>query len=315
VHDDHEILGRLIRDELSEDIDELIIDSKSHSQQLRRMLAGVIPSLKKKITLYDNIDENLFEKYGVEAQFQKALRRRVWLKSGGYIVIDEAEALVAIDVNTGKFVGRDDQEATILQTNLEAAEVVAQQLRLRDVGGIIVIDFIDMKSRENQHKLLRRFKELLKKDRAKTTVVPLTEYGLMQMTRKRVRQSLSKVMFKECLHCQGSGRVLVESQVWKNIKYEILRLLKTDPSAKTVQITVHPDMRKYLESEMLDAARAIANRRRAALTFVDNREFHLEQYSIARLEESTQHVDRGRPRRRGQKNPEKTLEKAGQKEG
>ena len=315
IHDDHEIIGRLIRDELTEDVDELIIDSKDHAKELRRMLTAVIPALKKRVITYENPDENLFESYGVEAQFQKALRRRVWLKSGGYIIIDEAEALVAIDVNTGKFVGKEDQESTILQTNLEAAEAVSQQLRLRDVGGIIVIDFIDMKSRENQHKLLKRFKELLKHDRAKTTVVPLTEYGLMQMTRKRVRQSLSKVIFHECPYCEGSGKILTEQQIWKNIKYEILRALKNEPKAQGLQITINPTIRKYLEAEMLDSARMIANRRQVSLSFLDNKEFHLEQYSVVTTMDSTVKEKPAPARRGGQKKAEKTLEKPEPKEG
>ncbi|MBN1868909.1 Rne/Rng family ribonuclease [Candidatus Sumerlaeota bacterium] len=280
VHDDHEILGRLVRDELAEDTDELIIDSKAHARQLKQILASILPQLKNAVTIYDNPDENLFEKHQIESQFQKALKRRVWLKSGGSIVIDEAEALIAIDVNTGKFVGRGDQEETILKTNLEAAETVSRQLRLRDVGGIIVIDFIDMKSRENQRELLRCFKELLKRDRAKTTVIPLTEYGLLQMTRKRVRQSLSKVIFRQCPYCDGSGRVLTEQQIWKSIKYEILRTLKKRPEAKSLRIMVHPDMRRYLETEVLDAAKQIANRSGAALAFVDNKDLHVEECSI-----------------------------------
>ena len=318
VHDDHEILGRLVRDELTEDVDELIIDSKEHAHALRQTLSSLIPNLKKRIVLFDHADENLFEKHGVEAQFQKALRRRVWLKSGGYIVIDETEALVAIDVNTGKFVGKEDQETTILHTNLEAAEAVAQQIRLRDLGGIIVIDFIDMKRRENQHALLKRFKELLKHDRAKTTVIPVTEYGLMQMTRKRVRQSLSKVIFRECPYCQGSGNVLTESQIWKNIKYEIFKVLRDDARIRAVRITVHPELRRYLENEMLDAARSIANRRKIGLSFIDDPAYHLEQFSVVSLEESARkpHVlsQTGSHRRGSQKKAEKSLEKTGREE-
>ena len=315
VHDDHEIISRIVRDELTEDTEEIIIDSKTYAKNLRVALTNMVPTLKKRVVLYDNPYENLFDVHGVEAQFQKALRRKVWLKSGGYIVIDEAEALVAIDVNTGKFVGREDQESTILKTNLEAAEVVARQLQLRDVGGIIVIDFIDMRTRENQQKLLNRFKDLIKHDRAKTTVIPLTEYGLLQMTRKRVRQSLSRVIFKECPYCQASGRILNESQIWKNIKYEIYRMLKEDPTIKAVQISVHPDMRLYLEQEMLSSARLIANRHRVALSFIDNRDFHLEQYSIVKQEVSEVRARLAGSRKPPQKKAEKKLENPTEKEG
>ena len=283
VHDEHDILGRLVRDELTDDVDELLIDSKHHGKILQQVLASTMPDLKAKVRITNSLEENIFDKYEVETQFQKALRNRVWLKSGGYIVIDEAEALVAIDVNTGKFVGKGNQEDTIFQTNLEAAETVARQLRLRDVGGIIVIDFIDMKSRENQQALVRRVKELLKKDRAKTTVAPLTEYGLLQMTRKRVRQSLSKSIFMQCPYCQGSGRVLSEPQIWKGIKYEILRVLKSDPKTERLQITLHPQMRAYVEEEVADAAKGLANFGQVTLDFAENKEYHLEHYEVAKV--------------------------------
>lgn len=284
IYDDHEILGRLVRDELTDDVDEIIIDSKPHARVLRRDLASMMPDVKDRVAVYDDTDQNLFDKYEVEHQFQKALRRKVWLKSGGHIIIDETEAMIAIDVNTGKFVGKDNQEETIFKTNLEAAEAAARQLRLREVGGLIVIDFIDMKDRENQKVLVRHFKDLLKRDRAKTAVGSLSEFGLLQMTRKRVRPSLANVIFGKCPYCKGSGRVLAERHIWKNIKYEMLAALRKTPKPRSLQITVHPDMRRYLENEMLEAARAIANRGRAALNFVENKDYHIEQYDVVSIE-------------------------------
>jgi ribonuclease G len=281
IHDDHDILGRLVRDELTESISEILIDSKHHGALLKQIVAATMPSFKDKVTICDDLDESLFEKYEVETQFQKALRRKVWLRSGGYIIIDETEALIAIDVNTGKFVGKGDQEATIFQTNLEAADAVTRQLRLRDIGGIIVVDFIDMKSRDNQNALVRKFKELLKHDRAKTTVTPLSEYGLLQMTRKRVRQSLAKTVFNQCPYCQGSGRLLSEQQIWKAIKYEVLAMLKAVPGTiKTLRISVHPIMRAYIEEQLLDAAKGLANFTGVALEFLEDKEFHFEHYEI-----------------------------------
>ncbi|NQU45185.1 Rne/Rng family ribonuclease [bacterium] len=284
IHDEHEILVRLVRDEMTPDVDELIIDSKVHAKILKAALDSLLPDDDRKLTIVENPEENLFDLYDVERQFQKALKRKVWLKSGGYIVIDETEALVSIDVNTGKFVGKGDQEDTIFQTNLEAADTVTRQLRLRDVGGIIVVDFIDMRSRENQRKLVQKFKEFLKVDRAKTTVSALSEYGLLEMTRKRVRQSLSKTIFRECPYCQGSGRVLSEKLIWKAIKYDILQIVKRDETIHSLQITIHPQMRLYLEEHMLEAARGIANIGQVALNFVDEKEYHMEQYNIAKLD-------------------------------
>lgn len=287
AYDDHDILGRLVRDELTVDVEQLIIDSRPHADRLRQILAGMMPGLKQKVLLYTDLNENLFEHYDVENQYQKALRQRVWLKSGGYLIVEETEALVVIDVNSGKFVGKNDQEAMILQLNLEAAEAVTRQLRLRDVGGIIVTDFIDMRSHENQRTLMKRFKELLKKDRAKTTVCQISELGILEMTRKRVRQSLSKVVFRQCPYCQGLGRVLTEQQIWKNIKYEVLAKFGTNaetPEAKrSLRVTVHPAIRTYLEQEVLDAARSLATRCQASLRFEENKEFHLEQYEVVQL--------------------------------
>lgn len=280
VYDDHDLIGRIVRDELTPDIEQLIVDSPAYARQLRQALGSMMPDLKKRVILYDDLEQNLFERYDVENQYQKALRRRVWLKSGGYIIVDETEALIAIDVNSGKFVGKDDQEAMILKTNLEAADTITRQLRLRDVGGIIVVDFIDMKSRENQRALVRKFKELLQKDRAKTTVGSLSELGLLEMTRKRVRQSLSKVVFRQCPYCQGLGRVLTEQHVWKNLKYEILAWIKQHPNVKSVRVTVHPYFRAYLEDEVIEGIKSLANLCQVTLSFIENREFHIEQFEI-----------------------------------
>lgn len=284
VHDDHDIIGRIVRDELTGREDQIYVDSKEYARELKKILTSLIPDLKKKVVEVNGMEQNLFEKYEVEQQFQKALRRKVWTKSGAYIVIDETEALVAIDVNSGKFVGKGgDQEEMIFKTNMEAAETVAAQLRLRDMGGIIVVDFIDMRSRENQRKLENRFNELLKKDRAKTTVSSLSDYGLLEMTRKRVRQSLSKTIFNQCPYCGGSGRVLSERLIWKSMKYDILKILQEQPNTDTLQITLHPHLRRYLENEMLEAAKGLANHGSVSLNFVDDRTYHLEQYDVIKV--------------------------------
>ncbi|MFP4381782.1 MAG: ribonuclease E/G [Candidatus Sumerlaeia bacterium] len=282
VHDDHDILGRIVRDELTGNIQELLIDSKTHARQLRQILASMMPEMKNKVKVHDSMQENLFDAYGVEKAYEKALRRKVWSKSGGYIVVDETEALIAIDVNSGKFTGKGDQEETILQVNLEAADTIAQQLRLRDIGGIIVIDFIDMRSRENQRKLVNHFKDLLKNDRAKTTVSPLSDYGLLQMTRKRVRQSLSKTVFRKCPYCVGSGYVLSEQHIWKKIKYDILDMIQENQDIRSLRITVHPSIREYLEAEMLEAAQSLANYGNVRLNIADDKSYHLEQVSIVK---------------------------------
>lgn len=280
VHDDHGILGRLVRDELTTDVEKLIIDDKDYAKELRRILASMMPKLKGKVTVHTDVETNLFEHYDVENQYQKALRNRVWLKSGGYIIVDETEALISIDVNSGKFVGKNDQEEMILKTNMEAADTVTRQLRLREVGGIIVVDFIDMRSRENQRALMRKFSEYLTRDRAKTTVCPLSDLGLLEMTRKRVRQSLSKVVFRKCPYCNGLGQVLTEQQIWKNVKYDIMAWVKEHPKTKDIQVTLHPIMRTFLENEVLDSAHTLANHCQVALNFVESKDFHIERFEL-----------------------------------
>ena len=280
IHDDHDILYRLVRDVFSEDVSEIFIDSEIECANLKNALEQLLPSLLPKVAL-ESASKNLFERYEVEKQFQKALRRKVWLKSGGYVVFDEAEALTAIDVNTGKFVGKEDQEKTILRTNIEACRVITQQIRLRDIGGLLVIDFIDMGPRENQRQVLHEFQKWLKEDRARTTTAAhLSDFGLLEMTRKRVRQSLKNIVFEECPYCQGSGRILTPSQIWKTVKYEIIKRLEDNPSIAGLEITLHNKIRKYLEENLLDSVQIMVKRYSVRLNFKASDDYHIEQFSI-----------------------------------
>ena len=194
-HNDQEILTRVVRDNFTEDLDEILVDNKQAVKQMIKACKEMVPALVDRIHYFDS-PKNIFETFEVERQFQKALKRKVWLRSGGQIVIDETEALVAIDVNSGKFVGNEDQESMILKTNLEAARAIAHQLRLRDLGGLIIIDFIDMKSRENELAVMREFKRCLRRDRAKYSISDFSNYGLIEMTRKRIRMSLARTLYR-----------------------------------------------------------------------------------------------------------------------
>ncbi|MFW5870434.1 MAG: Rne/Rng family ribonuclease, partial [Candidatus Sumerlaeota bacterium] len=280
VYDDHGILGRMVRDELTDDIDEIMIDSEEHADVLEEVLEDMIPHLADRLEVVDEPGKNLFEKFDVENQFQKALGRKVWLKSGGSIIIEETEALVSIDVNSGKFVGNKDQESMILKTNLEAAEAIGRQLRLRDLGGIIVVDFIDMRPSKNQRELERTFNAILKRDRAKTTTNRLSDLGLMEMTRKRVRQSLSKVVFMQCPYCEGSGRVLTGQQLWKRMKYDIAEFSRRHTDATTLKITVHPLLREFLEKEVLKAVKDLSTILQVKFQIEEDNGFHLERFEI-----------------------------------
>ncbi|MHB1127513.1 MAG: Rne/Rng family ribonuclease [Bacillota bacterium] len=228
IHRDLELLQRILRDFFTEDIDRLLLNSRYAYQKALEALDVIAPQMKSKVHLMDNQD--LLDQYDITSQIQDALRRKVWLKCGGYIVIDHMEALTVIDVNTGKYVGSTNLNDTILKTNLEAAVEIGRQLRLRNIGGIIVIDFIDMDSTEHQDLVLKALEEQLKKDRTKTNILGITQLGLLEMTRKKARQGLESVMLKECPYCEGRGRVLSEDTVCLKAKKEIFDLARKTES-------------------------------------------------------------------------------------
>ncbi len=281
LHNDHDIFFRIVRDSFAEEGQQIIIDDAVQGRQLQKTVNQLMPNSSLKITTLDK-PKNLFESHDVEKQIQKALKNKVWLRSGGYLVIEETEAMTAIDVNTGKFVGRGDQEETILKTNMEAAAEVVSQLRVRDIGGLIVVDFIDMASKKNRATLLREVGNLLKLDRAKSSFTDISEFGLVQITRKRVRQSLSKTLLCSCPYCEGNGRILNNGQIWKNIRTEISRELETSSQIDGLEITVHPQIRRYLEDELLDVIKRIANEHKITLKFVVDESLHIERFKIIR---------------------------------
>ncbi|HPK02877.1 MAG TPA: Rne/Rng family ribonuclease [Candidatus Sumerlaeota bacterium] len=289
VYDDQEIITRVVRDNFTEDIDEILIDSKPAMRELIRTCQVMVPCLVDRIALYDS-PISIFDTFEVEKQFQKALRRKVPLRSGGEIVIDETEALISIDINSGRYVGHEDQEQTILKINLEACRAIARQLRLRDLGGLIVIDFIDMNERENELAVLREFKRCLRSDRAKYAISDFSEFGLVQMTRKRVRKSLAKAIYRPCPYCDGSGRILTDQQLWKQLKYDLMAELEADPPAAAVRIVVHSEFKTYLQTAMTAELRALAHKYHVALQIVSAEDYHHERITILKQAKSTHNV-------------------------
>ena len=195
---------RTIRDVLSPEFKSVWVDSVDQYQRIVEFLDHIQPALVSRVRLYRR-DEPIFEEFGIESEIAKALKSKVWLKSGGYIVINQTEALVAIDVNTGKYVGKKNLEETVFRTNIEAAKEIVRQIRLRDLGGIIVLDFIDMEDPQNRARLFEALENEIKKDRSKTKILQISEFGLIEMTRKRVRQSLERSLTQACPYCGGSG--------------------------------------------------------------------------------------------------------------
>jgi len=255
----HEDLGpilRIVRDVFTSEVSKLIIDDAIEYKRILDFLNSFAPNLKRRCKL-DTGKQPLFKKYGIEEEIEKALRRKVFLKSAGYICIDQTEALVAIDVNTGKFTGKTRLEETVLKTNLEAADEIARQVRLRDLGGIIVIDFIDMKYERNRQKLFKSLREALKSDRAKTTISEISELGMIEMTRKRVKHNLIKALSQPCPYCEGSGMVRSVT----TMTFDVLRRLQSlfcQTREKRVIVQIHPDVARRLRTEEKDLLDKIA---------------------------------------------------------
>lgn len=220
IHRDESLVYRSVRDMLTDEVRSIVIDNKEQYSFARETAGMLSPELQERVQLYEE-KAPLFDQYRVDVHFSKALQRRVWLKSGGYLVIDHTEALTVIDVNTGKFVGSSSLADTILKLNCEAAAEIVRQLRLRDVGGIIIIDFIDMDSEEDRLQLLTLLRQLLKKDRTKTNLVGLTGLGLVEMTRKKVHQPIHTQLQRQCPHCQGSGMIATDETIARSILHEL----------------------------------------------------------------------------------------------
>jgi len=226
LYTDLNLVLRAARDNLSKDIDRLVIDSKEHYQEIKDFVEKFMPDFSNRVTFYEK-DSPIFDVYGIETEINRALGKKIWLKSGGYLIIDTSEALTSIDVNTGRFVGKKDFEETILTTNLEAVEEICYQLKLRSIGGIIIIDFIDMNRYAHRNKVYYAIKEALRKDRVKTTISKISDLGLIEMTRKRVRDSLTQMLSETCVHCHGTGYVKTPLTVAFEVFREIKRMFNS----------------------------------------------------------------------------------------
>ena len=247
VHQDLDIIQRLLRDQLSDDFTAIRVDSEEEYQRIVEFINRIQPRMVNRVKLYTR-DQPILEEYGVQEEVDKALKPRVWLKSGGYLVINQTEALVAIDVNTGKFVGKGSNrlEDTITKTNMEAVDEIARQIRLRDLGGIIVLDLIDMEDRRNRNKVAQALQEALSSDKSPTKVLSFNDFGLIIMTRKRVKQSLERTMCEPCEYCEGAGWVKSAQTVCYEILGEARRLAKSVDDVRQTTLRVHPEVARAL---------------------------------------------------------------------
>lgn len=277
IHKDLELVQRILRDIFSEDIQKLSVNSRNVLERVNEFLDLFDADLKGKVFLSDT--ENLFAKYDVYHEMTQALKRKVWLKSGGYLIIDQMEALTAIDVNTGKFVGSTDLADTVLKTNNEAAREIARQLRLRNIGGIIIIDFIDMQDPDHKTEILRTLEEELKKDKVKAHILGITPLGLVEMTRKKVNQSLSSTLEKTCPFCEAKGRILSEETVFLSLKTK-LREMAARATTDTFVIEAHPQVAALVIGAGASVQRELEETLGIKLAVKGREYFHPERYEI-----------------------------------
>jgi ribonuclease G len=259
VHSDLDLVLRTVRDLFTADVDRLSIDTQEDHDRIVEFVTALMPRLASRVHLYEGLTP-IFDQHGIETKIARALERRVWLKSGGYLIFDQTESLTTIDVNTGRYVGKKDQEETILKTNLEAARQVVQQLRLRNIGGIIVIDFIDMEKSANRKKVFDALQDAVRKDKARTNVLRISELGLVQMTRKRTRESLEQLLTSACPHCGGGGRV----RSVETLAYDALRRVQREAAGQAnssrIALRVHPDVATFLAEHEQRSVEALEGR-------------------------------------------------------
>jgi ribonuclease G len=279
LYEDLDIILRVARDYLTEDVQKIVIDSDRECHRLREFIGVFLPERIDDVELYAGRDP-IFDEYGIEDEIARALSRKVPLPSGGYLIIDQAEALTAIDVNTGRFTGKGrDVEETIYQTNLESVEEIAYQLRFRNIGGLIVLDFIDMERQGNREKVYKALVQALKKDRATTTITKVSELGLIEMTRKRTRESLGRTLFEPCFYCDGTGHLQSKSTVCHEILRQLRRERDTLAGYKIV-INAHPAICDMLRREHKKALDEASTRFTRQILVKPHREYHLEQFDL-----------------------------------
>lgn len=282
VFQEPDLVERTVRDFLTEDVERIVIDSAKEYDRMRDLIGRISKRSMGKVKIYSEA-QPIFDRFGIARQLENAFSRQVHLKSGGYIVIDETEALVAIDVNTGSHKGGKDQETTILRVNLEAAEEICRQLRLRNMGGLIVLDFIDMKGRRDQQMVYNRMRDGLRRDKAKTHILPISQLGLMEMTRQRHSESVRSAVYDDCPYCKGRGKVKSSETMSVEIQRKLGEILKKrgrDESDFQLKIVVHPSVLQRLRTEDEKLLIEMEKRYFGKLAFRAEASFHAEEFKI-----------------------------------
>jgi ribonuclease G len=279
IYEDIDIIFRSVRDLFTSSVNSLIVDNKETHDKLVNFIKVFAPDLQHRISFYQE-KIPLFEASGIEIEISRIIEKKVWLRSGGYIIIETTEALTVIDVNTGRFVGKNDLQETIFKTNMEAVKEIAYQLRLRNIGGIIIIDFIDMADELHRQELLCSFKEVVKKDKSKINILKLSEFGLVQMTRKRSCENLNQLLSEPCYYCAGEGRLKSR----RTICYEIFRKILRDIGkyqGEEIIVKVHPRVADMILKEEEQVTLELEQNSKKRLTIIPEKGLHLERYDIS----------------------------------
>ena len=278
VSKDLSFTNRIIRDMLTKEVKQLLIDSETGYQETMQYVSSVMPDLRARVSLYKE-DPTLFDAYGVERALKEALSEKIWLKCGGHIIIQQTEAMVSIDVNTGRFVGKSDPDNTILSANLEAVEEVVRQIQLRDLGGIIVVDFIDMEEASHRKRVFKMLQEALRKDRARTNILHFSDLGLVEMTRQRTRPSLSTLLMEDCPYCDGHGTILsVETVVIQLLRSVKMAHKQTHQSQ--LRVIANDFVVSHIKSKMVNKLRQLKKSLKLDLILESDADLHLEDYRI-----------------------------------
>jgi ribonuclease G len=278
VHRDMSLTTGLIRDVFSDRFDRLIVDDAGEYERILDYVESISPELADRIELYED-ETPIYDSFEVETEIEKTLHRKVWMKKGGYLCIDQAEALIAIDINTGRYKGKSDQEETIFRCNLEAAREIPRQLRLRDIGGLVVIDFIDMASEENKAAVLEELRRHLRKDRARTKTFPVSDLGLVEMTRQRVGPAMSSYYTVGCPECGGTGHVLSEDSLMARVE-RVVRRVGRNTMIPRIELRVSPARADFLLDRALERIQGLEDRYDVAVDVAEDPAMHLDDLKI-----------------------------------
>ncbi|MFQ6002282.1 MAG: ribonuclease E/G [Candidatus Zixiibacteriota bacterium] len=278
LHKDIGMVSSIMRDILTPEVNSVIVDSKKEYKKILSYLKSIARSLRFKVKLYEG-KVPIFDAYNIEPEIEKMLERKVWIKKGAYFVIDQTEAMVTIDVNTGRFVGKSTQESTVLKTNIAAAKEIARQIRLRDIGGLIIIDFIDMESAENRKKVFEEFKSAFKNDRSKNSILPISDFGLVEMTRERIRPSILHTLSESCPCCLGIGRVISKETVAMKIE-RWFRRAKVGSKSKKYKLLVNPELSKILMDGKINRIQKLHKELKLDIELVKDEKLPTERFQV-----------------------------------